>query len=55
METKADVISERMLEFAASVVRFVSGIYRNTCLKNGLYLLSLSNDAIKVSSKLIIK
>jgi hypothetical protein len=33
----------------------LSGIYGNTCLKNGLYLLSLSNDAIKVSSKLIIK
>jgi four helix bundle protein len=29
METKADVISERMLEFAASVVRFVSGIPQN--------------------------
>ncbi len=37
MEKKADVISERMLKFAASVVRFVSGIYGNTYLPAAFY------------------
>mgnify|MGYP001806160245 FL=1 len=38
METKADVISERMLEFAAAIIRLVSGIpqsqvNRHICLQ----------------------